>query len=167
MRCLLCFTLGYVKRFASDTLAFPGYVAVASAILFILHLILASLSSKRRVFRRPPALELDNQVNLTPDVHADSLSVELGTHIARHGGVIFMYKIMRLLGCLALLGVSIYSFSFDDAVNSQGMGSWRKWREKHKHRKYQGYNPSVKEWLELSLCMNYVCSVHVGSVLRI
>ena len=155
-----------LKRFVSNTLAFPGYVAVASAIILILHLILDSNGLKRlqsRVFRRPPSLELNNQI--TPDVHVANLPAGFSTHIALHGGrVIFVYKIAQLLGCLALFCLSIYFFSFDDAIDSQGMGSGGKWGERHKHKKHQGYNLSVKEWLELSMCMNYVCSVYLGSV---
>ncbi|KAF8230003.1 hypothetical protein L208DRAFT_1378698 [Tricholoma matsutake] len=145
--------------FLSDTLAFPGYIAVVSAIILILHLTFSSNVFKRlqsRVFQSPPSFELDHLPDSGPDVHAADLSAESSVHISHHGGgVIFVYKVAQLVGCLALLGFSIYSFALDvDVSGCQGLGSGGKWGKKHK-RMHQGYNLSVKE-LELSMCMNYL-----------
>jgi hypothetical protein len=161
-----------LESFLSDTLALPGYLSVASAILLVVHLTLSSNAFKRlqsRVFRRPPFFDLDNSPDSRPDINADNVSAEFRAHVAHHGGaVIFSYKVARLVGCLALLGFSIYSFALDiDVVSSQGIGSGGKWGKNHKRKKQQGYNLSVKEWLELSMCMNYVCSTHFKCVLWI
>jgi hypothetical protein len=153
-----------VGSFLSDTLVFPGYVAVASAIILILHLTLSSKAFERllsRVFQRSPSFEQDSSPDFLPDISSDNLSGELqvSAHITHHGGpVIFAYKVARLAGCLALLGFSIYSFAVDmDFASPQGIGSGGKWGKKHKHRKHQGYDLSVQEWLEWSMCMTYVC----------
>lgn len=160
MRCLL-----WLQSFLSDTLAFPGYIASVSATILIVNITFSSNAFKRlqsRVFQRPSSFELDDSGH---DVHVANLSAEFRVHISHHGGgIIFAYKVARLVGCLALLGLSTYPFALDvDVSNPQGLGSQGKWGKKHKHM-HKGYDLSVKEWLDLSMCMNYVCSVHFSVV---
>lgn len=143
--------------FLSDTLAFPGYIASVSATILIVNITFSSNAFKRlqsRVFQRPSSFELDDSGH---DVHVANLSAEFRVHISHHGGgIIFAYKVARLVGCLALLGLSTYPFALDvDVSNPQGLGSQGKWGKKHKHM-HKGYDLSVKEWLDLSMCMNYL-----------
>jgi hypothetical protein len=161
-----------VRRFLYDSLVLPGYVAVTSAVILVLHLTFSSRIFRRlvsRVFQSSRSLERDSSPEFILDVPADNLSGEFSAHVTHHGGtVIFAYKVARLAGCLALLGFSIYSFAVDmDFVTPQGLGSGGKWGKKHKHRKHQGYDLSVEEWLEGSMSMTYVCPTRFYGVLWI
>ena len=150
--------------FLCDTLALPGYVAVASAIILISHLILSSAVSQQlhaRGFRRTPSLVLDNPPESGLDILPANVSAEFNVHIAHHGGAV-IYKTARLVGYLVLLGFSVYSFIIEvDAFTSGAVRSTGEWGEK-RLRKHRGYNLSVREWLEFSMCLNYVCPLYLA-----
>ncbi|KAG5648265.1 hypothetical protein DXG03_006224 [Asterophora parasitica] len=93
-------------RVFADSLAVPAYVAALSAIALILHLIITSSflrGLKSRIFSITTNVEEEDAADSTPPSG-------LRDHIIRHGGyTIFAYKVARLIGCLVLLGLTVYS----------------------------------------------------------
>lgn len=86
-----------------DTLTIPLYVAVASAAFLLAQVLRAFLQTK--------------------SVYADDEEhrvVETGyfeNHVAQRGGTkIFVLRVLRLLGCLALLGLSIPTISVNATI---------------------------------------------------
>ncbi|KAJ7465185.1 hypothetical protein FB451DRAFT_1488697 [Mycena latifolia] len=96
----------------SDTLFIPLYVGTASIVTLLLHLLWASkpvLKLRASYFKHVP-LEPED----APDTHS------LAVHIEKHGGnAIFAFKVARLVGCLALLSVSIFSLVSDSEGNKE------------------------------------------------
>ncbi|KAF7369381.1 ATP-binding cassette transporter [Mycena venus] len=145
-----------------DTLIVPALVAAASVVVLLLHLFLASAWECRlRGTSEPDA------VNPVPVVHAGGLVADVKEHVAQHGGgVIFSFKLVRLLACLTLLGLSIASLAITEGHKSEtGKASiFGKWGEKH-HKKNKNESPalSVTEWLQLAMCTTFF----YGSILAI
>ncbi|KAJ6574743.1 P-loop containing nucleoside triphosphate hydrolase protein [Mycena capillaripes] len=121
----------------ADTLVVPAILASASAVLLLLHLFLASVWGRKLrafVFRTSePEVE-----DPTPAVHPAGLVAEVKEHVTEHGGaVIFTFKLVRLVSCIALLGLSIASLAITEANNPA---------------------LSVTEWLQVAICMTFFYS---------
>ncbi|KAG0697813.1 hypothetical protein DFH29DRAFT_984146 [Suillus ampliporus] len=145
----------------------PAYVAAASALLLLLHLIVLSKPVKKLWSHfLPPKTEKEPSVFFDEPTIADGFFPEAKVFISQHGGlVIFAYKIARFIGCLAFLGLSLATFILDE-------------REEHtnganklsggKHRKAypsDGYIPfSRTEWLQFALCMTAAYASILGLV---
>ncbi|KAF7369374.1 ATP-binding cassette transporter [Mycena venus] len=142
-----------------DTLIVPALVAAASVVVLLLHLFLASAWGRRlRKASEPDA------VNPVPVVHAGGLVADVKEYVAQHGGgVIFSFKLVRLLACLTLLGLSIASLATIEGHKSE-TGIFGKWGEEH-HKKNKNESPalSVTEWLQLAMCTTFF----YGSILAI
>ncbi|KAJ7456632.1 hypothetical protein FB451DRAFT_1048362 [Mycena latifolia] len=135
----------------ADSLILPAVVAAASAVLLLLHLFWASAwGRKLRAFvLKTPEPEVTD-----PAPFPVGLVSEVREHIAHHGGpVIFAFKFVRLVACLALLGLSIASLALTEARKSEtGQASiFGKWGKKHPNKT----NPklSVTEWLQVATSM--------------
>jgi hypothetical protein len=85
-------------------------------------------------------------------------------HVKACGGpVVFTFKILRLLGCLALLSITIAVFIVTEEANTSGL-DWLGDLKKGHHSKKRGgkkRNPanewfSQAEWIQLALCVFYV-----------
>ncbi|KAJ7141437.1 hypothetical protein C8R44DRAFT_763446 [Mycena epipterygia] len=86
----------------SDTLIFPLYIATASIVTLLLHLL---WSSKPVLKLRVSYFKTTEQ---EPEDTTETHSVAV--HIEKHGGkTIFAFKAARLAGCLELLALSIFS----------------------------------------------------------
>ncbi|KAF7339970.1 ATP-binding cassette transporter [Mycena venus] len=157
----------FVSLFASksdtlwkDTLIVPAVVAAASVIVLLLHLFLASPWGRK--LRKTSEPEV---VDPVPTVHPVGLVAEVKEHVAQHGGgVIFAFKLVRLVACLTLLGLSIASLAITEAHKSEtGKASiFGKWGKKHP-KKGKNAALSVAEWLQLAMCMTFF----YGSILAI
>ncbi|KAF7366640.1 ATP-binding cassette transporter [Mycena sanguinolenta] len=87
-----------------DTLLIPAVVAAASATLLLVHLFFASVWG-RKLFLRTTEV-----VDSPPAIRSVGFFSETKRHIAHHGGgVVFGFKLVRLLCCLFLLALSIAS----------------------------------------------------------
>ncbi|KAJ7864236.1 hypothetical protein B0H14DRAFT_2736510 [Mycena olivaceomarginata] len=103
---------GATLRPFSDTLTIPLYVAGFSIITLILGGLWDSSSGMRlRVFlfqKLPPD---------APDLPDTRQTGSIHDHIAKHGGAtIFAFKVLRLIGCLVLLGCSTALFALNKEV---------------------------------------------------
>ncbi|KAG6827484.1 hypothetical protein H0H92_011587 [Tricholoma furcatifolium] len=93
----------YAELFA-DTLVLPGLVAASSALVIVIQLFLNSNIFKTRLYSDPTITGEEEE-------SAPQLNGIRG-HISRHGGnTIFAYRVARLLGSLALVGLSLYGLA--------------------------------------------------------
>ncbi|KAF7322651.1 ATP-binding cassette transporter [Mycena chlorophos] len=131
-----------------DSLAIPIVVAAASAVFLLLHLFFASTWGRklRSLFKTPAPEQPEDSV-----LHPVGIHAEFRQHVTSHGGpVIFTFKLVRLVACLALLGLSITSLALTKKSDAQNI--FGKWGKKHpKHGPSSGL--STAEWLQLGVSM--------------
>ncbi|KAJ7797502.1 P-loop containing nucleoside triphosphate hydrolase protein [Mycena olivaceomarginata] len=99
--------------FWSDSFSFPLYVASASIVVLLSHLLWES----------KPGLKLrarySKTVSTQPEYASETTSI--AGHVEAHGGTtLFAYKVARLLGCLILLSLSLVSVTLDDDEKETG-----------------------------------------------
>ncbi|KAJ7625348.1 hypothetical protein DFH06DRAFT_1273238 [Mycena polygramma] len=119
-----------------DTFIVPVVVASASAIVLLLHLFFVSVWGRKiRAFLLKTS---EHQVvDAAPAIH----SVGLVEYVAQHGGAtIFAFKLVRLVACLALLGLSIASLAITEAK-----------------RKAPG-SENITGWLQVAMCLSFFYS---------
>ncbi|KEP45171.1 ABC transporter, partial [Rhizoctonia solani 123E] len=173
---LLEATLTAAKPKWTHTLLIPAACAGLSIVLLLLHVIVTTTPVKHLIARLrsrevkdddlPQQLVLRQHTGFFPD---------LRTHIKGHGGpTVFTWKVLRLLACLALTGLTIAAIvSITEGHNTIGTDLYnlsdeldvdpdmdeyelRKEGKKHKeHRKRRARWFSTAEWIEISLCMFY------------
>ncbi|KAJ7501621.1 hypothetical protein B0H11DRAFT_2275231 [Mycena galericulata] len=133
----------------TGTFVVPAVIAAASVGLLLVHLFCASAwGRKLRVFVFKNA-ERDG----TDTVPALPVSAAPENHVANHGGlVIFAFELVRVVACLALLGLSIASVALTETH-----GEWGKTLEN---------SLSVTEWLQVAICTSffYACILAIGTV---
>ncbi|KAJ6604251.1 hypothetical protein DFH09DRAFT_1300496 [Mycena vulgaris] len=140
----------------ADSLILPGIVAAASAVLLLVHLFWVSAWGRKLrsfVFRTPEPEVIDPSPPLPV-----GLLAEVKEHVAHHGGpVIFAFKLVRLVACLVLLGLSIASLALTEARKSEsGRASiFGKWGKKHPKKSPASPTLSVTEWLQVVMCMAF------------
>ncbi|KAE9385996.1 hypothetical protein BT96DRAFT_960666 [Gymnopus androsaceus JB14] len=138
----------------TSSLIYPLYVTAASILVLLLHVI-GNTPPVRKLFRRP------NVSVEEPPAHAQSESFvqEIKLHIREHGGaVIYAYMVARLIGTLALLGLSIVTLVLDEfkrVGRQEDVVTFGKWGKKYPNKKY-GTRFSNREWLEAGLCLTFL-----------
>ncbi|KAK0208414.1 hypothetical protein DFS33DRAFT_1411920 [Desarmillaria ectypa] len=147
------------KAIYADNLIVPAYVAAASAVLFILHILLTWRPVRRFISRlRKNKTSLDN--NREPQLTNQSLGIlaEVREHVALHGGpTIFFYMVFRLLTSLALLGLSSASLVLDERGRTpENLGLYGKWGKNHKGKKEHSRAFTSEDWLDASLCLTFL-----------
>jgi len=140
----------------------PACVAVASALLLLLHLIALSKPVKKLWSRfLPPKSEEEQSTFPEETIIVDGFFSEAKAFIFQHGGLpIFAYKFARFIGCLAFLGLSLATFVLEER-EEHTIGANKKSGGKHRTtRPSDGYNPfSRAEWLQFAMCMTAVSSL--------
>ncbi|TFK76776.1 hypothetical protein BDN72DRAFT_873327 [Pluteus cervinus] len=146
-----------------DTLMIPTYFMGLSVLVLLANVIASSRPYRSLHARIFGVEELDDE-DSTEDATSTtttSISSEIRLHVAHQGGiVIFAYKILKLLGCLALLGLSIFTAIEDELYPSNGLGQFLKGRKKN------GSEPvlTTDEALALAMCMFYFYASLLGVV---
>ncbi|KAJ7770817.1 hypothetical protein DFH07DRAFT_1057900 [Mycena maculata] len=139
----------------TDTLIVPAVVAAISAVLLLAHLFWASVWGRKLhafVSRTPESEVIDVVPVLELPV---GVAAEVKAHVAEHGGgVIFAFKLVRLVASLILLGLSIASFASDELETGK-VSIFGKWGKKHPKKNPQSPALSVAEWLQLAMCMTF------------
>ncbi|TDL28857.1 P-loop containing nucleoside triphosphate hydrolase protein [Rickenella mellea] len=149
-----------------DTLLIPAYVAALSAIFLTLHLVFTSGPVKKiiaRIFPRSNAVDPEDNSSLPnatpPPLHA-GVVYEVKERIKLMGGsTIFLYKILRLLGCLALVGLTIATLVVDEGKpenKTSFMVQMKKHWGKKKKRRSTDEGFSHHEWLQISVLLTYL-----------
>lgn len=151
-----------------STLMIPAYLAAASALLLLLHLITLSKPVKKIWSRFLPLSKTEEEPSLLFDepAIADGFFSEAKVFISQHGGwVIFAYKFARFIGCLAFLGLSLATFILDEREeHATGANKLSKGKHRRPHPS-DGYIPfSRAEWLQFALCMTAAYASILGLV---
>ncbi|KAJ3890944.1 hypothetical protein GG344DRAFT_77404 [Lentinula edodes] len=149
----------------TNSLIIPLCFAAASVLGFVIHLI-ARVELVRRLFRRNRIVP--NSEESAAPVHPENLVQELNAHIGSHGGpLIYTHMLIRLVGTLALLGLSITSLILDEVRRNGKQGlellegqedivdSLGKWGKNHPKKKY-GTHYTKREWLEAAMCLTFL-----------
>ncbi|KAG9098020.1 hypothetical protein FS749_004906 [Ceratobasidium sp. UAMH 11750] len=154
------------SKFGVHTLLIPAICAAVSAVVFLLYLVFTS-GPVERYIAKLRGREVDEDVEVAPIVrqHAGFFP-DLRSHIRGHGGaVVFAWKMLRLLSCIALTALTIVAIiSTNEGHKTVGSKAWddvdalsKHWGRKHrkhkKHRRERWF--STAEWMEISLCMFY------------
>ncbi|KAF8832671.1 hypothetical protein HHX47_DHR1001791 [Lentinula edodes] len=149
----------------TNSLIIPLCVSAASILGFVIHLI-ARVEPVRRLFRRIGTVP--NSEESAAPVQPENLIQELNAHVGSRGGpIIYVYMLIRLVGTLALLGLSITSLILDEVRRNGKQGlellegqedivdSLGKWGKKHPKKKY-GTHYTKREWLEAAMCLTFL-----------
>ncbi|KAH6916799.1 ATP-binding cassette transporter [Coprinopsis sp. MPI-PUGE-AT-0042] len=139
-----------------DSIAIPSYVALASAFVLVVHVAVTSSRARKlwaRITRREVVQE--NRADEPVFAHRNETDItnDFAEHVAQHGGfTIFSFRVLRLLSCLVLLGLSVYTAIKDEDSNMDAFGK----RGEHGGNRDRGYQQlSDKEWADLLLTMTY------------
>lgn len=139
----------------------PAYVAVASALVLIIHLVLSSGPLKRLIHHYGSSEDdsVQEETSRTTSLHTSLLSAAR-EHVAELGGpVIFAFRAVRALAVLALCGLSIAIFVLDEEgnLNTKDFEAFSKsWGKKHKKSRTGVVTFTKHEWLEFVMCLTYV-----------
>lgn len=140
----------------SDSLIIPVYFAIASAVVLVLHIVLF-LKPVQQLWSRLRRKDFVEYPEPAPVNRPESLWAEVKQHVQNHGGAtIFGFELARLVGCLALLGLSVTSLVLLEEARNPGADSWGKWGKKHKNKKPKAPAFSVNEWLHVAMCITFV-----------
>jgi len=143
-----------LKSIWTDSLTFPVYVALASAVILVCHIIF-SRRPVRRFWRRlsgKDASDIQRSVQVLPQ--ETTLVEELQERMGKHGGAtIFAFKLARVLGCIFFLGLNVYSTILDEESRVGGFAIGALGKKKHPK---QQKGLSAKEWQDLALCLTSV-----------
>lgn len=133
---------------------------LASSITLFLHIILASRPAQKLISRIRGSTIDNLSESDAPHAQTDnSLGAEIRRRIASlGGGTIFAYVIVRLLACLALLGLSIASLVIAETseIQSGDVSPLGKWGKKHRSKNPRSPAFSVEEWLDVAMCITFV-----------
>ena len=151
----------------SSDLLIPAYTAAASVVILILHRVFITSTVKHlwlRISSRGKYEPLDDDEGGPPEQPVASLREgvlnDLRAHIDSLGGIeIFVYKILRLAGCLTLVVLTI-AILVDEEKARDGPGlldSLKK--KKHKGKKKPSHSDSFTddEWRQIAMLLTYVC----------
>jgi hypothetical protein len=147
-----------------STLMIPAYVAAASAVLLILHLIILSKSVKKvwlRLLSPTTQAEEGPSALFEEATRVNGFFSEVKAFISRHGGsAIFAYKLARFIGCLVFWALSLATFILEvREEHSVGAGKVSGRKHRKSRQPHDGYVMfSRAEWLQFALCMTAVSS---------
>ncbi|EIW86373.1 hypothetical protein CONPUDRAFT_78742 [Coniophora puteana RWD-64-598 SS2] len=146
------------KTIWQDSLAVPTYAATISVVVLLLHLVIVSRPVQKLWARVSPPKDEDFDAVAAQDespIPAEGVVAETKAFVQSHGGPVhFVYKILRLLGCFAFLGICAATFVFEEglAEDSDLTLLLRKHRKDPKPDQTQSAF-SDEEWLQFALCM--------------
>ncbi|KAF9066068.1 hypothetical protein BDP27DRAFT_1424214 [Rhodocollybia butyracea] len=147
-------------RVFTSPLIIPLYFSAASILVLLLHVI-GSFKTTQKLLRRP--VTITEEPIARPQ--SESILQDIKGHIRAHGGFrMYAYMITRLIGTLALLGLSISTLLLDElervgsqelSVEDDVVNELGKWGKKHPKKKH-GYRFSRHEWLEAAMCLTFL-----------
>jgi len=145
----------------SSTLFIPVYFGLLSAIVGILHI--ALLATPLKNYFVTPSSTAHTVLYPEPDPPT-GFSSAIKHNISSNAGLaIWTYKVLRLLGCMALVAFSVVAavMSNDDTYHTEG----KHWGKKHRGRHKKGGRSSDFSdytWIQIALTAFYVCFCHRG-----
>ncbi len=148
----------FLHRWLTDSFIIPLYVVIASAVIFLLQIVFSSRRVRRLFWRSTDApIAADEEPQLEPEAVFQPAGYfqDLKEHVSQSGGPkIFTYRVLRLVGCLVLLGLSIATLVLD--VEENELETSGKWGKKHKKKPRGDRWLKPREWLAASLCLTFV-----------
>lgn len=142
----------------ANELFFPAYVAFFSATVLVLRGILSSGVVQGLSQSEDEVEDEVEDINVEPAVSSlTGIISDIKAHVQSMGGPItFSYKILRLLGCLVLVVLSIVTLVVDgeERVSSKGSEGTKKHRGRKKKTSKPGFTDA--EWLQVALSLTYV-----------
>lgn len=136
----------------------PVYLALVSVTIALVHLVLLATPLKKYILGPSPTPPVLNPEADPPTAgFVAELKAHINTSVKSNGGVaIWAYKVARLIGCIALMGVSIAAavLASDESLHTSNK-HWGKHKHKHKNKKNK-HKFSDYEWLEIALALFYV-----------
>jgi hypothetical protein len=147
-----------------STLFIPIYLGLVSAIVGILHIILLTTPLKK-YFVTPSTTQRIVLHAPESDPPTGFLAEIKGNIKSNAGLTIWVYKVLRLIGCLVLVTFSVVAavIATDDTYHTEGKHWGKKHRGRH-GRKGRSSNFSDYAWIQIALTAFYVRSTH-GAVL--
>ncbi|EJD04272.1 uncharacterized protein FOMMEDRAFT_106872 [Fomitiporia mediterranea MF3/22] len=144
-----------------DTLLFPAYFAILSVVVLLLYGISVSKPVQSLLPRLYPNRNVPNAQETNDAVSQEALQhngvlADIKLHVNAKGGpVIFAYKVLRLVGCLALVGFTIATLIIDEqGRESSFLDALKKKKKKKKHARASDEFTEA-EWLQVALCLAY------------
>ena len=148
----------------------PAYLSILSIAILLLR---STLTSKwftklwARIRRRDKAndLALDAEAEVDEAVvrtHSGIIA-DIKSHVQAKGGpVIFGWKLLRLAGCLTLVGLTMATLIIDEESRESSFVDVLKWKKGKGKKKKKKDTPATdefttEEWLHVALCLTYVC----------
>lgn len=162
--------VGYESKFA-HSLLIPATCAFISIALLVIHVIITTGPVKHYVakLRGRSVSGNDNDPPRPISRQNTGFVAASHSHIEGHGGgAIFVWKLLRLLACMALTGLTMVAItSINEGHGMIGMDdcdSSVSAAIKHlemKHKEKSAYWFGTSEWIEVSLCLFYVSCSHL------
>ncbi|KAJ8082215.1 hypothetical protein PM082_008062 [Marasmius tenuissimus] len=140
----------------TSELILPLYIALASGLILLVHVLFTATSLKNLLRKRKPDTESSASQSISSP--AEGLFEEVRVHIRDHGGAsIFVCHLLRLACTLALLGLAIVSLVLDVEDNEPvgGIGAFSK-KKKKKHIGRVSEELSTREWLQFAMCLTFL-----------
>ncbi|PVG02126.1 hypothetical protein CPB86DRAFT_772767 [Serendipita vermifera] len=136
----------------SSTLMLPVYLACVSLVVVLLHVIVLVTPLKKYIL--PHSRSSQTVLHSDPDPPTGFMG-SIKANIKSNGGLtLWLYKVLRLLGCLALTGVSVAAavLASEDTLHTNGKHWGKKGRRRHRHKhKFSAY-----EWIQIALVAVYM-----------
>jgi heme exporter protein D len=156
------------RNFWSSPLLIPADLALLSLAVFLVQSIYEQVTRHRRQ-GQTEAADASREERDDTATYFGGLKTEIAHHVKKRGGfAIFVWKLLRLLTCLALVAVTIAVIVIekeaDSATNQpandgfvDAMKKWgRKKKHRRKHRGDRGALFTIDEWYQISLCLVFV-----------
>jgi hypothetical protein len=146
----------------NSELMVPSYLAVASALVLLLHIICSSKPIRSIYARLLPkaTFQEESRAEERRAAHPIGFFAEAKEHVLEHGGIpIFAYKVARLAGCFTFLALSAVTFILyeEDSTDTNDFHTLGKWHRKPRRRRGNRdtlFSPG--EWLHVAVCATTV-----------
>ncbi|SJK98372.1 uncharacterized protein ARMOST_01637 [Armillaria ostoyae] len=140
------------NKWITDSLIIPFYASIASVLILLIQGVKGFLRQVEDTKDGPVDTD-EEPAEIDPAVRATDYLQHFKDHVSQSGGTkIFTYRVLRLAGCLGLLGLSIASLVLD--IEESYISDRRD--KAQKKRPYSDTWLKPKEWLTASLCLTFL-----------
>ncbi|KAH8120523.1 hypothetical protein DFH11DRAFT_1560461 [Phellopilus nigrolimitatus] len=161
-----------------NELLYPAYFAALSVTTLVLYAFVDSKPVQRLLTRlslqRQGADDVANGeleedeaiVEAEASPHAGIIA-DIKAHVNSTGGpVIFFYKMLRMVGCLVLVGLTIVTLIIDEHEREIGLLMILKKKKKGNRKKAAPFSDSFSdaEWLQVALCLAYTYATFIALI---
>lgn len=165
--------MSHLRSIWKSELLAPAYLSLLSIALLLLRSLVASEWFKKlwaHIRHHNKEGDIDAEADIDESVirtHAGILA-DVKSHVKAGGGcIVFGWKLLRLAGCLALVGLTIATLVIDEGNReSSVIDIWKHKKGKGKKKKKDvpvSDEFTNEEWVHVALCLTYVrfglCSI--------